>query len=72
VCNSTAEISETEKVDRSYVNRLLRLTLLAPDIQEAILDGRQPELEELTGTMPSGWEEQRSRLASGLSSTVAA
>jgi hypothetical protein len=75
VCNSTAEISETEKVDRSYVNRLLRLTLLAPDIQETILDGRQPEamqLEQLTGTMPSGWEEQRSRLASGLSSTVAA
>ena len=49
---------------RSFVNRLLRLTLLAPDIQEAILDGAQPkgmQLEELTQAMPSGWEEQRQR-----------
>jgi len=47
---STVEIAEAEKVDRSFVNRLLRLTLLAPTIQEAILDGRQPkgmQLEEL-------------------------
>jgi hypothetical protein len=46
---------------RSFVNRLLRLTLLAPDIQEAILDGRQPkgmQLQELTKGMPSSWEEQ--------------
>ncbi len=43
------------RITRSFVNRLLRLTLLAPDIQEAILDGRQPkgmQLEELTGAMP--------------------
>jgi hypothetical protein len=41
---------------------MLRLTLLAPDIVEAILDGRQPkamQLEELTRAMSSGWEEQR-------------
>lgn len=59
---SAVEIAEAEKVKRSFVNRLLRLTLLAPDIQEAILDGRQPkemQLEGLTGVMPSGWEEQR-------------
>ncbi|MFZ1414926.1 MAG: hypothetical protein WAS73_10175 [Defluviicoccus sp.] len=62
---SVSEIAEAEKIDRSYVNRLLRLTLLAPDIQEAILDGRQPkkmQLEELTGVMPSGWERQRELL----------
>ena len=62
---SAAEIAEAEKVTCSFVNRLLRLTLLAPDIQEAIIDGRQPkglQLEELTGSMPSGWEEQRQRL----------
>ncbi len=29
---SAGEIAEAEKVDRSYVNRLLRLTLLAPEI----------------------------------------
>ena len=57
------EIAEAEGVTRSFVNRLLRLTLLAPDIVEAILDGRQPkgmQLEELTRAMPSGWENQRS------------
>jgi hypothetical protein len=62
---SVSEIAEAEKMDRSYVNRLLRLTLLAPDIQEAILDGRQPkgmQLEELAGVIPVGWETQQSLL----------
>jgi hypothetical protein len=40
---SAAEIAEAEGVTRSFVNRLLRLTLLAPDIVEAILEGRQPK-----------------------------
>ena len=62
---SAAELAEAEGVTRSFVNRLLRLTLLAPDIVEAILDGRQPkalQLEELTRTLPSAWDEQRQRL----------
>ena len=62
---SVSEIAEAEKIDRSYVNRLLRLTLLAPDIVEEILDGRQPkrmQLEELTRAMPLAWEEQRRRV----------
>ena len=49
---SAGEIGEAEGVTRSFVNRLLRLTLLAPDIQEAILEGRQAkamQLEEVTG-----------------------
>ena len=64
---SIAEIAEAEKIDRSFVSRLLRLTLLAPDIQEAILEGRQPkgvQLEELTKAMPGTWEEQQ-RLVGG-------
>ena len=59
---SAVEIAEAERITRSFVNRLLRLTLLAPDIQEAILDGRQPkamQLAELTRATPDGWEEQR-------------
>jgi hypothetical protein len=36
------EIAAAEKINSSYVSRLLRMTLLAPDIVEAILDGRQP------------------------------
>ena len=60
---SAAEIAEAEGVTRSFVNRLLRLTLLAPDIVEAILEGRQPkgmQLQEITRAMPSVWEAQRS------------
>ena len=65
---SAAEVAEVEHVTRSFVNRLLRLTLLAPDIVETILDGRQSkgmQLEELTRAMPSGWEEQRMLFCQG-------
>ena len=65
---SAGELAEAECVTRSFVNRLLRLTLLAPDIVEPILDGRQPKamlLEDLTRVMPSAWEEQRSALLRG-------
>ncbi len=60
---SGGEIADAEGVTRSFVNRLLRLTLLAPDIVDAVLEGRQPkkmQLEELTRTMRSEWEAQRS------------
>jgi hypothetical protein len=63
---SAAEIADAEGVTRSFVNRMMRLTLLAPDIVEIILDGRQSkglQLEELTLAMPSGWEDQRDRFA---------
>ncbi len=36
------DLAEAEKINPSYIARVLRLTLLAPDIVEAILDGRQP------------------------------
>src|SRR5450759_4651772 len=36
------EIAAAEKINSSYVSRVLRLTLLAPTIVEAVLDGRQP------------------------------
>lgn len=36
------EIAKAEKINPSYVSRVLRLTLLAPTIVESILDGRQP------------------------------
>jgi hypothetical protein len=64
-CRSAGEIADSEKVTRSFVNRLMRLTLLAPDIIEAILDGGQPkgmQIEDLTETLPSAWDEQRQRL----------
>jgi hypothetical protein len=63
---SITEIAEAEKIDRSFVSRPLNLSLLASDIQEAILEGRRPkgmQLEELTRAMPGAWEEQRERFA---------
>ena len=64
-CRSAAELAAAEGNTRSFVNRLLRLTLLAPDIVEPILDGRQAkglQAVELTGRLPSAWEEQRQLL----------
>ena len=56
------ELAAAEKINSSYVSRLLRLTLLSPDIVEAILDGRQPEGITLPGLMEPFaiiWPEQR-------------
>jgi len=55
------ELAAAEKINTSYVSRLLRLTLLAPDIIEAILDGRQPAGMTLPGLMqpfPMAWGRQ--------------
>jgi hypothetical protein len=56
------EIAGAEKINESYVGRVLRLTLLAPNIIEAILNGRQPSELHLHGLMkhfPVGWEVQQ-------------
>jgi hypothetical protein len=54
-------------VDSSYVGRHLNLGLLAPDIVEAIMLGREPDgltLKKLH-RLPVEWEEQRSMLGWG-------
>ena len=48
------ELAAAEKINSSYVSRILRLALLAPDVVEAILDGRQPERMTLPGLMGAG------------------
>ena len=56
------ELARAEKINASYVSRILRLTLLAPEIVEAILDGRQAPEGTLRGVMkpfPVEWERQR-------------
>jgi hypothetical protein len=58
------ELAAAEKVNLSYLCRVLRLTLLAPDVVEAILDGRQPEgmtLPWLMRRFEVEWRRQRPR-----------
>ena len=52
----------------AYVAKLLRLTLLAPDVVEAVLDGRLPKgvkLEDLVRPLPADWMQQRRVLLGG-------
>jgi site-specific DNA recombinase len=62
-----AALAKRERVSPSYFTRLVRLSYLAPDITEAILDGRQPR--DLTADnllahsrLPLAWREQRTVL----------
>jgi hypothetical protein len=60
--SSISEIAVMEKIDRGYVGSILRLTLLAPDVVEAIMDGRQPArlgLPALLEPFPIEWGQQR-------------
>ncbi len=55
-----AELAEREGIAPSYMTRVLRLTLLAPHIVEAILDGRhnpEVELTRLSEPLPFAWAE---------------
>jgi hypothetical protein len=57
-----AEMADAERISRSYVSRVLRLTLLAPDIVERILDGRPTAgLAPFLKPFPVEWERQRER-----------
>jgi hypothetical protein len=59
---SITDLAEQEGVTDAYVCRLLPLTCLAPDIVEAVLDGRQPKglrLAEMLGNGPLAWTDQR-------------
>ena len=66
-CSTRAsiEIGDAENISKSYVSRILRLALLAPDIIEAMLAGRadgSPMLEQLERPLPASWEGQRRRI----------
>ena len=62
---TVAEIAEAEGINASYVSRILRLTLLAPDLVEGIMDGQNlPGLAELLRPLPAEWVKQRSDLLS--------
>lgn len=53
-----AELAAHERISPSYLTRVLRLTLLAPDLIEAILEGRQGHdvtLARLMQPFPAAW-----------------
>ncbi|PJG50935.1 hypothetical protein CVM73_33730 [Bradyrhizobium forestalis] len=58
---SVRELAKAEKINESYLCRVLRLTLLSPALTEAILNGLQPEkleLAQLLKSIPIDWQEQ--------------
>jgi hypothetical protein len=62
---SVTELAKAEKINLSYLCRVLRLVLLAPDIAEALLDGkhtRRLQLSDFLRSMPVIWAEQRDKL----------
>ena len=62
---SITDLAAHEKIDNSYMCRMLNLTKLAPDIVAAILDETLPPhvtVHELAISPPAVWEEQRERI----------
>jgi hypothetical protein len=59
------DLAKAESINESYLSRVLRLTLLAPDIIQAILEGQQSadlELDDLLEPIPPDWAQQRAQL----------
>jgi len=62
---SRRSIAQCLKVDQRYAGRILQFAFLAPDIVEAILEGRQPAdltVQKLLRGLPPNWDEQRKLL----------
>jgi hypothetical protein len=56
------EIAGETRLDKRYISRVLRYAFLAPDIVEAILEGRQPpelSLNKILHHLPTDWATQR-------------
>ena len=65
IFTSITELAEAESVNQSYACRILRLTLLAPNIVTEILDGQYHSdlmLKRVMRPLPVRWEEQRAVL----------
>jgi hypothetical protein len=66
-----AEPADAERISRSYVCRVLRLTLLAPDIVQRFLDGRPTAgLAQFLKPFPVQWERQREALTAPGASNI--
>ena len=65
---SISEMAEGEKIERGYLGTLLQLTLLAPGIVEAILDGQRLaglSLQRFLGGLPGMWADQHETIIGG-------
>jgi len=59
--SSVRDLARAEKINESYLCRVLRLTLLSPTLTDAILNGQQPEgldLAQLLRSIPIEWDKQ--------------
>jgi hypothetical protein len=64
---SVTELAKAQKINQSYACRLLRLTLLAPDLVTDVIDGRQSAcltLKRIARPLPGLWSDQRAALTS--------
>ena len=63
--STATQLAEKLGFDRSYVTRMMRLALLAPDIVDAIINGNEPDgltFKKLTSKpVPLSWDEQRKK-----------
>lgn len=60
-----AEIARAERINETYLGRVLRLTLLAPEIVDSIVNGGQPaglRLDRLLQPFPLEWLKQKAEL----------
>jgi site-specific DNA recombinase len=56
------DLAKATKLEPRNINSILRVAFLAPEITEAIIDGRQPPnltLGSLTGVLPVSWQQQK-------------
>jgi hypothetical protein len=62
---SIRELAAAKGVDRAYVGRVLNITLLAPDLEETILDGRGPTATtpQIFAAIAADWQMQRATAA---------
>jgi site-specific DNA recombinase len=61
-CKHQRDLAKATKLEPRYINAILRVAFLAPEIVEAIIDGRQPPnlmLGSLTGVLPMSWQQQK-------------
>jgi hypothetical protein len=61
-CKHQRDLAKATRLEPRYINAILRVAFLAPEIVEAIIDGRQPPdltLGSLTGALPMSWQQQK-------------